>query len=159
MYDVDAAYPNNHKLNQSCDSSLSLVMISSVTFVVVHEPNQIRTQVTTTSTGIEYMCMYGDFAKTCCQSLHITVRLLHTRELGMINDPVHDCLEGSWRIGEAKGKHPEVVVGKMSPKGSLRPVKLLQQCAMPLEAIGSIKACEILAPCSLSNISSIWGKE
>ena len=37
----------------------------------------------------------------------------------MVKGSVHDCLKGSWSIGEAKGKHPKLVLAKRSPEGSL----------------------------------------
>ena len=46
-----------------------------------------------------------------------------SKVLGLLKDPVHDCLEGGWRMGELKGQNPKLVVPKRSPKGSLRSVR------------------------------------
>lgn len=64
------------------------------------------------------------------------------QELVMVKYSVHDCLKGSWHIGEARGKHLELVVVDRSPRGSLGPGRLLQQYLM--KARGSIQACEAL---------------
>ena len=79
------------------------------------------------------------------------VDLTMCREHGVIKGPVHDCLKGSWRIGEAKASQSEAPSTGSGQKGVLEGrlglVRLLQQYV--IEARGSIKACKVLGALQL----------
>ncbi len=59
------------------------------------------------------------------RELMLGVQATISIKLGRIEHVIHHTLKGSWCIGQAKGKHPELVVTNRSPECSFGLILIL----------------------------------